>query len=213
MIKKRIKKVVITLGVLYVLFVLIIIVVRLPSYTIQTTGKLYVVNKVSRDIQVFDLFTGKEIADIPIGIQSHEAITTKDENRIVLTNYGDIDSDGSIIKHINTKTNKVEKTIQVKGNINVNGIVAFPESNKVVLIDYLSNDLVLLNIETDSIEKQIPTQQKKSHLVVLHPTRPLAYVTNMKSNSISVINLSTSAVVKIIPCGLTTESIDITPDG
>jgi YVTN family beta-propeller protein len=213
MIKKHIKKVTIALGVLYVLFVLIIFIVRLPSYTIQTTGKLYIVNKVSRDIQVFDLFIGKEIADIPIAMQSHEAITTKNDSSIVLTNYGGIDSDGSIIKHINTKTNKVDKTIQVKGNINANGIVAFPEPNKVVLIDYVSNDLVLLNIETDSIEKQIPTKQKKSHLVVLHPTRPLAYVTNMKSNSISVINFNKNTVVKIIPCGLTTESIDITPDG
>ncbi len=208
-----IKKIVLPLLGLYVLFVIIILLARLPSYTIQTNGKLYIVNKVSRDIQVFDLFTGKEIAEIPITMQSHEAITTTDEKSIVLTNYGDIDSDGSIIQHINTKTNKVEKVLEVKGNINANGIVAFPESNKVVLIDYVSNDLVLLNIVTDSVEIRIPTEQKKSHLVVLHPTKPLAYVTNMKSNSVSVIDLSTNTVVKIISCGLTTESIDITPDG
>jgi len=208
-----IKKIVLPLFGLYVFFVIIIHVVRLPSYTIQTTGKLYIVNKVSRDIQVFDLSTGKEIVEIPIAMQSHEAMTTKDENSLILTNYGDIDSDGSIIKLINTNTNKVEKIIDVQGNINANGIVAFPESNKVVLIDYVSNDLVLLNLETDSIEKQISTKQKKSHLAVLHPTKPKAYVTNMKSNSISVIDLVTNTVVKIIPCGLTTESIDITPDG
>jgi YVTN family beta-propeller protein len=190
---------------------LIIFFMRKPSYTIQTTGKLYLVNKVSRDIQAFDLFTGKELAKIPIAMESHEAIAIND--KIVLTNYGAIDSDGNIIKVIDTKTNEVEKIIDLKGNISANGIVAFPECNKAVLIDYVSNNLVLLNIETDSTEKQIPTQQKSSHLLVLHPSKPLAYVTNTKSNSVSVIDLTSNDVVKIIPCGMGTESIDISPDG
>jgi hypothetical protein len=42
---------------------------------------------------------------------------------------------GNRIKVINTKTNKVEKTIDLKGNIKSNGIVALPESNKVAVID------------------------------------------------------------------------------
>jgi YVTN family beta-propeller protein len=185
----------------------------MPSYTIQTTGKLYIVNKLSRDITVFDLFKAKEIKKFPIDMESHEAITTKDENRIVVTNYGAIDSDGNIIKVINTETNEVEKIIDIKGNISAKGIVPFPEANKVGVIDYVTNNLLVLNIETDSIEKQIQTKQKMSHLLVLHPTKPIAYVTNMKSNSVSVIDLNKNEVIKIIPCGLLTESIDITPDG
>jgi YVTN family beta-propeller protein len=184
---------------------------RLPSYTIQTSGKLYIVSKLSRDVQVFDLFTGEEIAEIPIDMLSSEAINTKDKNSIVLTNYES--KDGNIVKIINTRTNKIEKTIELKGTIKSNGIVAFPEINKVGVLDYVNNNLLILNIETDSIEKQIHTKQKKSHLLALHPNKALAYVTNMKSNSVSVIDLTKNEVVKIIPCGLATESIDITPDG
>jgi YVTN family beta-propeller protein len=159
------------------------------------------------------LFNGKEIAKFPIDMESHEASATIDENRIVVTNYGAIDSDGNIIKVINTKTNKIEKTIDLKRNISANGIVAFPEPNKVVVIDYVSNNLLVLNIKTNRIEKEIQTKQETSHLLVLHPNKPIAYVTNMKSNSLSVIDLNKNEVVKIIPCGLLTESIDITPDG
>lgn len=212
MIKKLIKYTLISFGVLSVLIWLLITIVRLPSYTIQTRGKLYIVNKRSTDITVFDLFKGKEVAQIPITIESHEAITTLN-NKVVVTNYGEIARDGNRIKVINTKTNKVEKTIDLKGKIRTNGIVDYLEPNKVAVIDYASNYLYVLNIKTDSIEKQIKTKQKKSHLLVLHPTKQLAYVTNMKSNSVSVINLVTNNVVKIIPCGLTTESIDITPNG
>jgi YVTN family beta-propeller protein len=166
---------------------------------------------VSKDIQVINLSNGKEIAEIPIDILSHEAITTTDENRVVVTNYGS--SDGNIIKVINTKTNEVEKTIDLKGNKRVNGIAALPEANKVAVIDYVSNNLLVINIETDRIEKQIQTKQKKSHLLVLHPSKAIAYVTNIDSGSISVINLNNGEVIKIIPCGPGRKGIAITPDG
>jgi YVTN family beta-propeller protein len=186
-------------------------VIRLPSYTIKTSGKLYIVSKLSRNVQVFNLFTGKEIAEIPIDILSHEAITTVDKNSVVLTNYGS--ANGNVIKVINTKTNELKKTVDLKENIRVNGVTDFPEPNKVAVIDYVRNTLFVLNIETDSIEKEIQTQQKKSHLVVIHPNKPVAYVTNINSGSVSVIDLKLNEVVKIIFCGLGRKGIDITPDG
>jgi len=211
MFMKRIKYILLSFVVLFILFRLSIFIFRLPSYTIQTSGKLYIVSKVSSDVQVFNLFTGLEIAEIPIDILSHEAVTTIDENSLVVTNYGS--SDGNVIKVINTKTNEVEKSIDLTGNIRVNGIVALPEPNKVAVIDYVSNNLLVLNIETDSIEKQIQTKQKKSHLLVLHPNKPIAYVTNINSGSVSVIDINLNEVIKIIPCGLGRKGIDITPDG
>jgi|GEM_PF-1683691 len=213
MLKKYIKRILIVLVPLYAVFVMVVLIVRLPSYTIQTSGKLYIVNKLSRDVQVFDLYTGEEIAEIPIDMQAHEVITMDDENNLILTDYGDQTSKGNSIKIINTKTNTLEKTITVKGSMNANGLVYIGEPNKIGLVDYVSNNVSILNIATGSIEKRIPTEQKKSHLAVLHPKEPLGYVTNMQSNSVSVIHLQTEKVVKIIPCGLTTESIDITPDG
>jgi YVTN family beta-propeller protein len=187
--------------------------VRIPSYSIKTTGKLYIVNKISRNIEVFDLSTGKEVAEIPIDLESHEAVALSGQNKVVVTNYGTVDRDGNRIKVINTQTNKVEKTIDLKGKIRSNGIVAFPESNKVAVIDYVSNNLLILNIETVNIEKQIQTQQEGSLLLVLHPKKAIAYVTNIKSNSVSVVDLNKNEVIKIISCGLGPESIAITPDG
>ena len=187
--------------------------VRRASYTIQTNGKLYIVNKRSRDINVFNLSTGKEIAKIPINMESHEAIAIKDQNRIVLTSFGANQPEGNLIKVINTKTNEIEKTINLKTNISTKGIVTFNEENKVAVLDFIRNELLVLNIETDSIEKQIQTKQKTSYLLVFHPIKSLAYITNIDSNSISILDFDKNEVVKIIPCGLATESIDITPDG
>lgn len=202
---------------LFILLVFIalmaIFLVRRASYTIQTSGKLYIVNKKSRDVNVFNLFTGKEIAKIPVNMESHEAIATADENKIVLTNYGAIGTDGNLIKVLNTKTNAIEKTINFDTPIRANGIVATPIANEVGVIDYVKDEFLIINIVNDSIVRNISTEQKNSHLAVLHPNKPLAYVTNINSGSISVIDLNLNKVVKIIPCGLGRKGVDITPDG
>ena len=56
---------------------MIFYVVKQPRYNIQTEGILYTVNKGSKTITVFDLFVGKEIEEIKLEIESHEATLVK----------------------------------------------------------------------------------------------------------------------------------------
>ncbi|APZ45107.1 hypothetical protein BW723_01810 [Polaribacter reichenbachii] len=208
---KRIKYLILFFGLLFIVLRISILIFRLPSYTISTNGKLYIISKLSESVQVFNLSTGKEITDIPLDMLSHEAVSTTDDKNIVLTNYGsDIDFD---VKIIDTELKKVKKRIDLKGNIKINGIVQYPEDNKVAVVDYVNNQLLVLNIETEQIEKAIATNQKKSHLAVLHPKKAIAYTTNINSGSVSVVDINTNKVIKIISCGIGRKGIDITPDG
>jgi YVTN family beta-propeller protein len=207
-------KLVLYLGIFcFIVLQIAIYLVRMPSYTIKTNGKLYIVNKLSSSITVFDLYQGKEIAEIPIDVEPHDPTTLTNQNRVVVTNYGTPNILGKSITVINTKTNIIEKTIDLEGSLAPHGIVAFPSSNKVGVVTDLGNNLLVVNVETGIVEKNIKTQQIVSHLLVLDPKKPFAYVTNINSGSVSVIDLEQNKVIKIIPCGLKTEGIDITPDG
>jgi YVTN family beta-propeller protein len=190
-----------------------IYVIRKPSYTIKTDGKLYIVNKRSSSITVFDLYQGKEITEIPIEVEPHDPTTLTDQSKVVVTNYGTPEVLGKSITVINAKTNKIEKTIELEGSIAPHGIVAFPKSNKVGVVTDIGNNLLVVDVAKGIVEKNIPTQQVVSHLLVLDPKKPLAYVSNINSGSVSVIDLEKEKVIKIIPCGFKTEGIDITPDG
>ena len=210
---KHIKQLVF-IGVLLLLTLVIsIIFIRKPSYNIQTNGKLYIVNKLSKSITVFDLYEGKELATFPLEIVPHEATTLDNQNKVVVTNYGGPQVIGKSITVIDTKTHTIEKTIDLKESQAPHGIVAFPNSNKVGVVTDLGNDLLVVDVAIGMVEKKIPTQQAVSHLLVLHPNKPLVYVTNINSGSVSVIDLELNKVIKIISCGLGTEGIDITPDG
>jgi YVTN family beta-propeller protein len=207
-------KLILGLGLLcFIALQITIYIVRKPSYTIKTDGKLYIVNKSSSSITVFDLYQGKEITEIPIGIVPHDPTTLKNQSKVVVTNYGTPEVLGKSITVINTKNNKIQKTIELQGSIAPHGIVPFPNSNKVAVVTDIGNNLVVVDIEKGIVEKNIPTQQILSHLVVLDPKKPLAYVTNINSGSVSVIDLQLEKVIKIIHCGFKTEGIDITPDG
>ena len=99
-------------SILVFIFIAIIITsycLRIPSYTIKTTGKLYIVNKLSRDLTVFDLYTGKTLEPISIGVESHSATTLSDQNRVVVTNYATSKVRRKNITIINTKRNTIEK--------------------------------------------------------------------------------------------------------
>jgi YVTN family beta-propeller protein len=208
---KRLKYILLAFVVVYLLLRLSILIFRLPSYTINTSGKLYVISKKSEDIQVIDLTNGNEIAEIPIDILSHEIVTTANENRVVYTNYES--NDENAIQVIDTKNNTFEKTIKLNRTIKTNGIAATSNPNEVGVIDYANSNLLVINVETNKVQKKINTKQKKSHLLVFHPHKPIAYVTNIDSGSISVIDINLNKVIKIIPCGVGRKGIDITPDG
>jgi len=197
----------------FIIVVIAVNITRRPSYTIKTNGKLYIVNKLSSSITVFDLFEGKELLELPIKIEPHEATTSENQESVIVTNYGTPKKAGKSISIINTLSNTVKKTITFEKNLKPHGIVAFPKTNKVGVVSNIGNKLLVINLESDTIEKSIATNQLGSHLLVLHPNKPLAFISNISSGSVSVIDLVNDTVIKNIPCGKGTQGIDITPDG
>jgi YVTN family beta-propeller protein len=200
--------------VLFLTMMVVIYTVRLPSYTIKTNGKLYIVNKLSKDITVFDLNKGQKIAEIPIDIKSYQSTKIAGQDKIAVANYSSSKRSGKNIILINTNSNKIEKTILFEKDFGgFDGIVALPERNKIGLISRGNNEFLVVDTNSELVENKIATQQETSHFFVLHPRKPLAYVTNVNSESVSVINFETNKLLTIIPCGAETWGIAITPDG
>tara|TARA_R110002126_G_scaffold129572_2_gene272449 strand:+ start:22587 stop:23630 length:1044 start_codon:yes stop_codon:yes gene_type:complete len=187
--------------------------VKQPSYTIRTEGTLYIVNKVSKSVTIFDLNKGKEVKELPMEIEPHEATVVSNPGRVVVTNYGTPVENGNSITVINPKNNKIVKKITLGKSSKPHGIITLREANKVGIVTDVGNHLSIVNIESGILEKQIATQQELSHLLVQHPVKPLIYVSNINSGSVSVIDIKLDSVVKIIPFANKIEGIDVSLDG
>jgi YVTN family beta-propeller protein len=204
------------IGIILVLIFLSFVAVYLinqPAYTIKTEGTLYVLNKASNSITIFDLLEGEQIKELSVPEEPHEATVLNNPNRVVVTNYGAPDSAGKSITVINGDRNTIEKTISLGESLRPHGIITMPQGNKVGVVTDIGNHLSVVNLGTGVVEKQISTQQDFSHLLVHHPVKPLVYITNINSGSVSVLNVELDSVMKIIPCSKRTEGIDIIPDG
>lgn len=211
---KSIKRVALIVLFIALFLGLTIYMVRTPSYTIKTTGKLYIVNKLSKNITVFDLNRGSVVNTILLSqLGPHEITTLANQQNVVVTNYGDAKTAGKDIWVINTKTDKLERKIDLEGSLRPRGIVAFKNSNSIGLVSNISNELLVVDIKNNTILKKIATQQAFNHLLALHPFKPLAFISNITPGSVSVIDLIENKVIKIIPCSERTEGIALTPDG
>jgi YVTN family beta-propeller protein len=184
-----------------------------PTYSIKTEGVLYIVNKLSKSITIFDLKKGEQIKELAFEIEPHEATALNNPNRVVVTNYGSPEVGGKSVTVIDANTNSIKETIEIGESLRPHGIITLPQSNKVGVVSDTGNHLSVVNLENGSVEKQIATQQDISHLLVHHPNKKLVYVTNINSGSVSVIDLELDKVVKIISCSKRAEGIDITTDG
>lgn len=211
---KRIKLFTFIVTSLFMMMMIVIYLFRRPSYTIETSGTLYIVNKLSKDITVFDLQKGKEIATIPIKMQAYQATTLTGLPKIAVANYYGNKIKEKHITIINTNTNTIEKTLKFsEGQIGLDGIVALPDLNKVGVINHITNDFLIINIDSERIETKIAMQQMMSHFFVLHPFKPIAYVSNMNSGTVSVLDLKSNQLIEIIRCGTAATDIALTPDG
>ncbi|MDP5093344.1 MAG: hypothetical protein NWQ17_08530 [Polaribacter sp.] len=209
---KNIKVLFSIFGFIFLSFILYYF-IKQPSYTIKTEGTLYVVNKVSKSVVIFDLLKGEQIKELPMEIEPHEATAITNPNRVIVTNYGTPDVGGKSVSVIDVKTNTLEKTISIGESLRPHGIISLPEPNKVAVVTDIGNHLSIVNVKTGVLEKQISTKQNLSHLLVHHPFKPLIYVANIKSGSVSVIDVKLDSVIKIISIGKHSEGIDITKDG
>lgn len=210
---KKVKVITLIFGLIFLLSLLFYF-FKQPIYSIKTEGTLYVVNKVSKSVVIFDLFKGKQIKELPIQIEPHEATTLTNLKKVVVTNYGTPKVGGKSVTVIDTETNTIEKTISIgEGNLRPHGIIALPNSNKVAVVTDTGNNLSIVNIETGIVEKEISTKQDLSHLLVKHPFKPLIYVSNINSGSVSVINMECNSVVNLISCSKKSEGIGITKNG
>ncbi len=191
----------------------IILYIRIPKYTVQTSGRLIIVNKLSKSITVFDLMKGEEITEFSLPVEPHEAVALSNKNRFVITNYGAPNIIGKSISIINGATYKIEKTIELEDSPRPHGIARLGSTNKVVVATDVGNEVLVVNTDLGRVETKVATHQYWSHMVVLHPKKPIAYVSNITSGTVSIINIDSGKNVNVIACGLGTEGIDITPDG
>lgn len=174
---------------------------------------LLVLNKSSNTATLLDARDGEKIRDFVLGVAPHEVALEPRSHIAVVGNYGNRENPGSSLTVINLEERRLVRTIGLKRFRRPHGLQFFNDGARVAVTVEGNQALIIVNVGTGEVEKVIPTRQEVSHMVALSPDNSTAYVSNIGSGTVSVIDVEESRLVRNLRVGEGSEGLDISPDG
>ncbi|MCX6355503.1 MAG: beta-propeller fold lactonase family protein [Candidatus Aureabacteria bacterium] len=174
----------------------------------------YVTNYGDNTVSVIDIMAEKVVATIPVGINPVGACVSEDGTRCYVTN-----STSDDVSIIDCASNTVIKTVKIGSG--PQDIKVSADGRRAYVVSSSNNNLSVLDLETMEEIGQIgvgnnplrialaPAAAEGKELV----NNSYGYVTNSFSDSVSVVNLETSAVEKEIAVGGAPVGVALSSDG
>lgn len=177
-----------------------------------SSGTLIVLDKAGAAAQLVSLKTGKVEATLPTGAGPHEVAVSPDGKTAVITNYGE-QTPGSSLTVIDVAARKVAATLELPGYSRPHGLVFLPGGRSVAVTVEQQKAVLVVDLAEGKVRHPVETGKDGSHMVVLAPDGKRAYVTNVGSGSLSVLDLDGKKAIGHVTTAPGAEGLDVSPDG
>lgn len=171
------------------------------------TGTLLVGNKGEDTLSFVDLATGRELGRAATGRMPHEIAISPDGRQAAVVSYG-----GRSIDIFDVATRARVRTIDLSPNEGPHGI-AWLGDGRILASTERSRSLTIVDTRNNDAVSAIPTAQEATHMVVVSPDARIAYTANIRSGTVSVLDLVAGTKLLDITIGGAPEGIALTPDG
>ena len=188
-----------------------ILIVFLPGLVAADSGTLIVLNKSDNTVSLINVATKTAVATIPTGAGPHEVAVSPNGKIAVIANYGSQQAPGSSLTVIDVAGKKTLKTIDLGEYRRPHGI-EWLRGNEIVVTAEGNKALLIVDIDSGKVAAAVTTDQNVSHMVVLARRSNKAFVANIGSGSVTVIDLKTRKKISDLATGAGAEGIDISPD-
>lgn len=172
---------------------------------------LLVAGKADHTLYLVDLPSLETRATLPTGEGPHEIAVSPDGRTAVVSNYGARKA-GSTLTVVDVPAARVVRTVDLGPDGRPHGM-AWIDSKRLAVTTEQSRRLLVVEPQTGRILQRIGTAQEVSHMVALSPDASRAWVANIGSGTVSVIDLETSQKLADIETGAGAEGIAVSPDG
>lgn len=173
---------------------------------------LIVLNKSDGTASILDAKTGVARATVPVGKTPHEAEVLADGKLVAVSNYGTREEAGRTITFVDLEKGSPAGTVVLPEGARPHGLKALSDGRLLVTAEGLK-ELMVVDPKARRVVARIPTAQETSHMVVASADAKRAYVANIGSGSVTVVDLSAGKVMKSIPTGEGAEGIALTSNG
>jgi YVTN family beta-propeller protein len=184
---------------------------RADAQVTGVTGTIVVTNKAPFTATIIDVATGKALATLPTGRGPHEIAMSSDGRVAVVTDYGSGANPSLTV--IDVPGMRVARTIALGQYRAPHGIVFLPGDSLVAVTSEQTSNVLLVHVNDGAVRKVIATGNAGSHMIGVTADGKTGYTGNMGSHTVSQLDLTTGAIVKVFPVPNTPEAINVTPNG
>lgn len=190
------------------------VVVLAVSLTLPVHAEtLVVLNKSDATASLIDLASGVVRATLPTDHGPHEAAVSPDGRFALVGNYGTREKPGSSLTVIDLPTASVVRTIDLGEYRRPHGLLFLPGGKRALVTAEDNKALLEVDIEEGTVVEAYATLQEVSHMVEVALGGRKAFVANIGSGSVSVIDLEQGITARTIETGAGAEGITASVDG
>ena len=166
------------------------------------TGPVLLIGNKGEDTLSFvDLVTGQELARQPTGKAPHEIAISPDGKTAAVVAYG-----GRTIDLFDVASRTKLKTIDLAPNEGPHGLV-WLRDGRIVATTERSKSVALVDPVAGKVVTSIPTDQDATHMVAVTNDGRMAFTSNIRSGTVSVVDLKLGKKLRDIAVGGEPEGI------
>jgi len=188
-------------------------VLTLATASLASAATLVVANKAEATASLIDLDSGAVVATLPTGEGPHEVAISPDGATALVANYGNRQAPGSTLTAIDVAGARVIKTIDLGEYRRPHGVVWLADGRSALVTAEHNQALLKVDVEGGRVEAAIGTDQEISHMVAVTPDGARAFVANIGSGSVTVIDVATGERVANVATGAGAEGVTVAAGG
>jgi YVTN family beta-propeller protein len=197
------------------LFGIVIALTSAPLFSQQPT--IAVVEKKAGKVGFYDA-GGKRLGEVKVGNFPHETAFSPDGKLLYVTDNGllwltDPGEGVNTISIIDVATRKKVGVIDLGNYRKPHGIEVLQKTGQIVVTIENPDGLLLVDPVARKVLKKYDVKGKHPHMVTLGPGGENAYVSNAQSGDVSVVNLASGKVLKVLKTGENPQGGVLTKDG
>ena len=173
---------------------------------------LIILNKSDNTASLLDAKTGAAKATVPVGKGPHEVEVLADGRTAAVSNYGTREDGGRSLTLIDIEKGAAAGTVELPEGARPHGLRALADGRLLVTAEGIK-ELLVVDPKARKVTARIKTDQEVSHMVAAAPEGKTAFVANIGSGSVTVVDVAAGKAIKNISTGQGAEGIAITPDG
>jgi YVTN family beta-propeller protein len=183
-----------------------------------SAGYLLVANKGDATLSIVDVDKGQQVAAVKEdGITGHEVAATPDGSRAFVPIYsnvgvGSAGTDGQLIRIVDVGRHSIVGTIDFGRGIRPHRPLYDPTHNLLYVTTELEHSVTVIDPDTLKVLGAIPTGFPESHMLAISSDGKRGYTANVRSGTVSVLDLEARKLITTIQVAPRIQRISISTD-